>query len=158
LVWLDSGAGGGVANNGKQDGTEPGLNNVTVRVLSAAGTIIATTTTANDPVTGKPGWYELGNLIPGQYQVEFIAPDGYRFSTKGPAAIVAGSGPDTSNSQATDALPRTALVTLAAGDNNPQLDAGLIEAPTSIPTLNEWMLMLMAMLMVGVASLGVRRR
>ncbi len=158
LVWLDTGTGGGVANNGKQDGSEFGLNNVTVRVLSAAGIVLATTRTGNDPVTGKPGWYELGNLIPGQYQVEFIAPDGYRFATKGPAAIVSGSGSDTSNSQVTDSLPRTALVTLAAGDNNPQLDAGLIESQTAIPTLNEWMVMLLAMLMVAIATMAMRRR
>jgi SdrD B-like domain/IPTL-CTERM motif len=159
LVWIDNGNGGGTANNGKQDGTEPGLNGVTVRVLNAAGTVLASTVTSNNPVGGAPGWYEISNLVPGQYQAEFVAPDGYTFTSKGAAAITTGTGTDTSNSQATAAQPRTALVTLAAGDNNPQLDAGLIAAaPTSIPTLNEWMMMLMAMLMVGVAATGMRRR
>jgi SdrD B-like domain/Domain of unknown function DUF11/Domain of unknown function (DUF5979)/IPTL-CTERM motif len=158
LVWIDNGQGSGTANDGVQNGSEAGLNGVTVRVFNAANALIATTTTANNPAGGAPGWYEVTNLTPGQYYVEFTPPSGYSFTSKGAAAVTSGSGPDTSNSQPTATSPRTSLVTLAAGDNNPQLDAGVVlpAAPVSqpIPTLNEWMLMLLSLLMIG---LGARR-
>jgi hypothetical protein len=158
LVWIDNGQGGGTANDGVQNGSEAGLNGVTIRVYNAGNTLIAMTTTTNNPTGGAPGWYEVTNLTPGQYYVEFTPPSGYAFTNKGAAAVTSGSGPDTSNSQPTAANPRTSLVTLAAGDNNPQLDAGVVlpAAPVSqpIPTLNEWMLMLLSLMMIG---LGVRR-
>jgi hypothetical protein len=162
LVWIDNGAGGGTANNGRQDGTEPGLNGVTIRVLDASNTLIATTTTSNNPVGGAPGWYEVTNLVPGQYRTEFVLPPGYTFSTTGTPAVTTGSPPETSNNQASSANPRTALVTLGAGDNNPQLDAGVVATASDpaqgIPTLNAWMLMLLALLTFGFAARGIHRR
>ena len=57
-VWLDNGSGtGGIASNGTQDGTEPGISGVTVALLDAGGNIIATTTSGangNFQFTGVP--------------------------------------------------------------------------------------------------------
>ncbi|MFH1498952.1 MAG: isopeptide-forming domain-containing fimbrial protein, partial [Verrucomicrobiota bacterium] len=44
-VFRDNGAGGGAANNGTQTGGEPGIGNVTVRLLSAGLTILDTAQT-----------------------------------------------------------------------------------------------------------------
>lgn len=39
-VFRDNGAGGGAANNGTQNGAEPGIGNVTLRLLSAGGSVL----------------------------------------------------------------------------------------------------------------------
>jgi len=44
-VWLDTGAGGGTAGNGVQDGSEAGIANVTVVLRDGSSNIIALTTT-----------------------------------------------------------------------------------------------------------------
>ncbi|MDR3574547.1 MAG: SdrD B-like domain-containing protein, partial [Anaerolineaceae bacterium] len=77
-VWDDNGAGGGVANNGIRDGSEPGLSGVTVNLYQDAnkdgipdGAAIATTTTDSD------GYYRFDNLDAGTYIVEIVPPAGY---------------------------------------------------------------------------------
>ena len=58
-----------------------------VTLLGADGhTVVATTTTANNPVGGAAGWYHFDNLAPGQYQVQFTAPRGDVFTTQYAAA------------------------------------------------------------------------
>ncbi len=68
-VWRDDGTGaGGNANNGFQDGTEPGIAGVTVRLFDGTGnTLIATTT------TDANGYYRFDSLVPGTYIVEIAA-------------------------------------------------------------------------------------
>ena len=44
-LWRDNGVGGGVANNGRLDGTEARLANVVVQLLDNNGAVIATTST-----------------------------------------------------------------------------------------------------------------
>ncbi len=60
-VWNDNGAGGGVANNGIQDGTEPGIPGVPVRLTitwpNGGGTTVVQT------VTDASGNYQFGNLL-----------------------------------------------------------------------------------------------
>jgi hypothetical protein len=72
---------------------------------------------------------------------------------------VTGTGPDTNNSQIQPgvAVGTTQLVTLAPGDNNPQLDAGFVEIPP-IPTLSELMKLLLAMMMLSIGVIAVRTR
>lgn len=111
-VWLD------VNGNGLQDAGEAGFAGATVRLLNAAGQVVATQT------TDASGNYLFTGLPPGQYQVQVVAPDGYRFTTAdagGNDAIDSdlrwdGTGTSTGTS---------ALVTLAAGENNRSVDAGL---------------------------------
>lgn len=60
-VWLDDGAGGGIANNGILDGGESGVENITVELYTSAGVFISNTTTNAD------GNYQFDLLYPGTY-------------------------------------------------------------------------------------------
>ena len=68
-VFLDNGAGGGVANNGIQDGTEPGIASVVVKLFASdgpgnpTGAALATTTTDDN------GYYRFDGLVTGSYVV-----------------------------------------------------------------------------------------
>ncbi len=77
-VWFDDGRGGGGSNNGIQDGTEPGIDGVTVNLLDNGGNIIATT------ITAAGGYYRFDNLAPGSYTVQIPA------SNFAPGAILNG--------------------------------------------------------------------
>jgi LPXTG-site transpeptidase (sortase) family protein len=66
-VWIDDGAGGGVANNGILDGTEVGVNGVTLDLYDSLNNLIATTTSAD--FAGNPGYYQFDMLYPGTYYV-----------------------------------------------------------------------------------------
>src|SRR4051812_8725638 len=59
-VWLDTNA------NGNQDAGEPGINGVTVQLLNAANTVVATTTTSGN------GNYTFANLAAGTYTVRIV--------------------------------------------------------------------------------------
>lgn len=67
-IWNDNGAGGGTANDGLINGTEPGIDGVSVQVYAAdtdgnpTGSVLATTTTAGG---GYYGFY----LNPGDYVI-----------------------------------------------------------------------------------------
>ncbi len=68
LVWADNGTGGGTANDGVRNGTEPGINGVTVQLWSQDGsTQLATTTTAGG------GVYTFTGLAQGNYIVRIPA-------------------------------------------------------------------------------------
>ena len=60
-VWLDTNA------NGAQDAGEAGINGVTVQLLDAGNSVIATTTTSGD------GNYTFNNLAAGTYTVKVVA-------------------------------------------------------------------------------------
>ncbi len=69
-VWLDNGVGGSTANNGVQDGTEPGIDGVAVSLYPDSngdgtpdGSAILTTTTSDG------GYYLFSNFPAGQYVV-----------------------------------------------------------------------------------------
>ncbi len=116
-VWLDKNA------NGQQDAGENGIGGVTVKLIGAGGdgtfgtsddTVLGTTT------TDAAGGYAFTNLSPGSYQVQFSAPSGYAFTGR-------DIGNDVSDSDANAATGRSQTVTLAAGQNNPTIDAGLYQ-------------------------------
>jgi uncharacterized repeat protein (TIGR01451 family) len=73
-IWRDDGSGGGVANDGLENGGEPGIGGVVVNLLTSNGTPVLgpnnqplTTTTAAD------GCYLFDNLRRGDYIVEIAA-------------------------------------------------------------------------------------
>ena len=81
-VWVDTNV------DGIQNDSNTGLNRVTVKLLSSSGSAVLvangnpiTTLTADNPVGGQPGWYEFAGLPAGSYIVQFMAPDGYTFTT-----------------------------------------------------------------------------
>ncbi|ARU59807.1 hypothetical protein CBW65_01135 [Tumebacillus avium] len=92
--------------DGVQDAGESGENGVEVS-LYQGGTEIDTTTTAT--IGGKDGVYLFEDLNPGTYEVRFTKPTGKKFTT-----------------------PDTFTATLAQGEENMTLDAGLILSDASI--------------------------
>ncbi|HET9667545.1 MAG TPA: SdrD B-like domain-containing protein [Desertimonas sp.] len=50
-----------------------GLNGVRLELLDASGNVVATTTTANHPTTGKPGYYRFGVVCGAAYKVRVKA-------------------------------------------------------------------------------------
>jgi LPXTG-site transpeptidase (sortase) family protein len=107
FVWNDSNA------NGIQDAGEAGIPNVTVNLLNSGGAVIATTT------TDANGLYHFTNLAPGTYSVQFVNPGGYTFSPANQGAN------DAVDSDADTTTGVTGTYTLAAGENNTTVDAGL---------------------------------
>ena len=122
-VWLDDN------KDGVQNATEIGVAGITVSLYNAAGVVVGTT------VTDAYGKYEFTNLDPGTYSVGFTPPVNYTFTTQD-----TGGNNATSNTTDSDVNPttgRTAPITLAAGENNPTLDAGLIYSQPSTASLGD---------------------
>ncbi|WP_218510706.1 SdrD B-like domain-containing protein [Variovorax sp. dw_308] len=122
-VWIDAN------NNGVQDAGEAGKAGVVVKLLDATrynaaalntvngddmtqNAVIATTT------TDANGNYQFTGLAAGQYQVRFMAVDGYEWSGK-------DKGADTVDSDVNINTGVTDVITLAAGQSNMTVDAGL---------------------------------
>ncbi len=107
-VWLD------LNGNGIQDAGEVGLAGVTVRLLDGAGQTIDQTT------TDASGYYRFTGLKPGVYSVVVDVPAGYIVSPR-------NSGGVAVDSDITAGTGATGVVTLASGDTNLTLDAGLFQ-------------------------------
>ncbi|MFM7843755.1 MAG: SdrD B-like domain-containing protein, partial [Planctomycetota bacterium] len=103
FVWEDLNA------NGQQDADEPGIPDVTVKLLDQNGDVVGTTTTDAD------GAYAFTELTPDTYSVQFVAPSGY-------VATIANSGDDATDSDAVGGV--SGQYTLMAGDTNLTIDAG----------------------------------
>ncbi|NJP07741.1 MAG: hypothetical protein HC837_20050, partial [Chloroflexaceae bacterium] len=107
-VWID------VNKNGIQDGSEPGFAGVVVRLYDAD-----TNTSIKTELTDVNGAYLFDDLPPGNYFVEFIPRSGY-----GMIGPDAGDGTNDSDPNATTG--RTSTITLARGEDNPNIDAGVM--------------------------------
>jgi hypothetical protein len=168
VVWIDNGTGGGTSGDGVKQPSEPGIPGVIVRLLDGSGNPVD-----GDPatpgvqqvttVTGPNGEYLITNLIPGTYQVEFVFPSGSSVANtiNPPGSGTPVVGPDNQRNEMNPTTRRTPVVTLAAGDNNPNLDSGVLSFSTTlpaVPTMAEWMKLLLAMLLIGGAALSLRRR
>lgn len=104
FVWHD------INGNGIQDTGEPGIQGVTVTLTYPNGFQFTTT-------TNNAGNYLFSNLIPGTYTVTFSTPTGYNPS---PAKVGTNDNIDS------DPLNGTVTVTLTAGQNNLNVDAGFV--------------------------------
>lgn len=116
-VWTDANG------NGIQEATETGLNGVTVNLYcNGTTTVVKTTTTANNPVGGLPGWYNFTNVNPTtcDYQVEFVKPAGTLFGQKDNATTT-----DLLDSDADVTTGKTAAIHLVAGVDQMTWDAGI---------------------------------
>ncbi|MFT3846186.1 MAG: SdrD B-like domain-containing protein [Lacibacter sp.] len=110
LVWFDADA------DGVQDAGEPAVAGVTVTLYNNVGTAIATT------ATDANGNYVFANLAAGDYSVGFSnIPQGYNL-----APTWSSDDASAANSDANPATGRTVVVTLSAGENEPDVDAGLV--------------------------------
>ena len=75
-VFLDDGSGGGTANDGIQNGTEPGIPNAAVRIFAAdasgnptGNALVIGTDNLSAALTNPDGWYRFFRLAPGDYVV-----------------------------------------------------------------------------------------
>ena len=115
-VWVDA------DQDGIQDSNEAGLANVTVNLLNGAGVVIGT------DVTDGSGFYEFTGLTAGTYQVEFVTPTDYGLTTTDANLNLS----DDIDSDADIGTGKTASFTLAAGEANTTIDAGMYLLPASI--------------------------
>lgn len=106
-VWFDLDA------DGVQDDGEVGIPDVGVTLLDGSGNVFATT------FTDENGLYLFSGLLPGDYKVRFDKPADYAFSP-----TTAGGNANV-DSDAGQADGTTGTVTLAAGDNRRDIDAGV---------------------------------
>lgn len=106
LVWEDLDA------DGIQDGGEPGIAGVTVRLFNASGAEVRST------VTDANGEYLFGNLRPGVYHIEIDIPDGF-------ATTLQDQGSDDAKDSDADEDGVMAPTTLDPGENDRRWDAGL---------------------------------
>lgn len=118
-VWTDDNM------NGIQEPAEKGTNGITIELFDDKGTLLSTTTTANDG-GGNPGYYTFTNLVPGTYQVKFTAPVGNMFTMK-------QSGTDNTLDSDAGLEGTTDLITLQPGENNVTIDAGIHSIPITLP-------------------------
>ena len=102
-VWQD------LNHDGIQDAGEPGIENVKVYLKDNTGAIIDST------LTDASGMYSFGGLNPGDYSIQFVNPMGYGVSPQ-------GAGGDAALDSDGDATGQTATITLAAGENNTDID------------------------------------
>jgi hypothetical protein len=110
-VWYDT------DEDGIQDADELGIPDVTVHLMDCEGHVLATTT------TDANGFYIFTNLMPGDYNVHFIAPLGFVFSPQDQGAD------DADDSDANPATGMTICTTLDSGENDMTWDAGLYMPP-----------------------------
>ena len=126
-VWWDLNV------DGIQDVGEPGIEGIEVRLLSGTGDPI--TDSSGTPITATTdpdGLYLFTGLAPGNYSVEFVLPtSGWSFSPQD-ADGEGTDGPD--NSDANPLTGITPVISLAAGETNLNIDAGMI-LPGSISGL-----------------------
>ena len=119
-VWLDNDA------DGQQDGGEPGVANVAVQLFQGI-TLVAST------VTDGTGLYLFPNLDPSTYTVKFVLPFNHTFTLH-------NTGSDVTDSDADNLTGMSQAVTLAPGEVNLTVDAGLKYTPpgglgTCVPTV-----------------------
>lgn len=138
FVWNDAN------NNGVQDSSENGINGVVVELYRPGADGIPGTpddefvdfTMTGPNHFGFPGFYEFAYLTPGDYFLKFIPPtgSGYFFSPS--------SGTDRNDGNNSDANQTTGLtevITIASGDDERDIDAGLtLTPPTGQATLGDY--------------------
>jgi hypothetical protein len=105
LVWRD------LDRDGIQEAGEPGLANVTVRLLDDEGTVLATTT------SDASGSYGFADVEPGTYRLRFVTPAGLMPTTP-------NAGTDDTVDSDINGGGETPLFTVAAGQRDLTIDAG----------------------------------
>ena len=90
-VWIDDGAGGGLANNGLRDGSERGVANVILALLDGnKAPVLNTQGQAITTTTDVAGYYLFNDLLPGNYVVQILPRN---FQLAGPLAGYLSSEP-----------------------------------------------------------------
>ena len=116
-VWHDQNA------NGIQDGTEPGIQGVTVTLNGTTG---AGQTVTQSTLTNASGFYIFPNLQPGTYTITFGTPNGGYVLTPQDQG-----GNDALDSDAAPGTQVTIAEVLTSGESNLTYDAGFYQ-PASL--------------------------
>ncbi|HRS84754.1 MAG TPA: SdrD B-like domain-containing protein, partial [Methanothrix sp.] len=110
FVWHD------INGDGIQDSSgEPGVGNVKVELINSTTALVADT-----KLTNPDGSYLFTNILPGDYYVRFYLPDGYQFSPQ-------NAGGDDAKDSDPDSAGNTATISLASGESDLTVDAGLYQ-------------------------------
>lgn len=134
-------------DNGVIDGGEEGIAAVVIRLMQG-GTIVATTT------TDAGGHYSFTNLAPGTYSVVEVQPSGW---TDGKDTVGIGASGGL-GSAGNDVINN---ITLVGGDAATQYNFGErrpSNGVASIPTLSEWSLIALSMLLAFMGWRQLSRR
>jgi len=107
LVWNDYDA------DGIQDAGEPGIPGVTVQLYNASNAMVATT------IININGYYSFSNLVSGNYSIQFVLPQGYRFSPQHQGID------DTKDSDANPSTGRTPMIVVNQSTHDTSWDAGM---------------------------------
>ena len=106
-VWMD------LNRDGIQQTGEPGIEGIIVTLYNSSGVAVGT------DVTDGEGYYWFPGLQPGSYTVGFPTS-----TTNGWQLTTMDAGSEATDSDADQGTGRTAAITLAAGEVNPNVDAG----------------------------------
>ncbi|WML86428.1 SdrD B-like domain-containing protein [Thiothrix subterranea] len=114
FVWQDTN------KDGIQDAGEPPVAGVQVNLIRVSDGAVV-----DSLFTDSNGEYLFTHVAPDTYQVAFVAPTGYSFTT-------AMQGSDDTKDSNADASGLTPSITLADGDDQRQWDAGLVLAENTL--------------------------
>ncbi len=128
-VWNDINA-DGIQNESSADG----INGVTVQLYTSTGTLVTSTTTAND-LNGSPGYYLFDGLANGSYYLKFVLPTGNSFTTQSASGSTSTTDSDAIASGAN--AGKTATFALNGGQYDSSWDAGL-KLPTGPMSLGDF--------------------
>ena len=120
MAFIITGTGSRSAESWDNSGTsQPKLVIEYAEIVGGEGLVGTTTTDAN-------GFYSFNDLIPDDYYVEFILPNGYSFSPQDQG------GDDALDSDANTSTGKTIITTLINGENDLTWDAGMHIPPAKI--------------------------
>lgn len=107
-VWED------LDGNGIQDAGEPGINGASVSLFDLNDELVATA------VADENGLYVFDGLIPGQYYLQFLAPEDYVFTQQ-------DQGDNDVVDSDADASGLTGVIALTSGQVDTTQDAGILQ-------------------------------
>ena len=135
VVWNDTN------QDGMQDANEQVRSGVLVALFAANGDPVLDAD--GDPVTALTdanGYYQFP-VPPGDYRLQFTAPDG--------TSLTPGEGSDDD----ADEDGFTDVISVALGVDVPGIDAGLVVSPLAVTGTNAQQLLLLGMLSIGVGAM-----
>jgi SdrD B-like domain/Secretion system C-terminal sorting domain len=140
-VWLDEGAGGGTAKDGIQNGTEPGVAGVPVMLyINGADGLPGTDddVIVGSTITDAYGMYLFDNLQPStgattQYNIRVTPPSNYSLTTQTNTTDDNNTSGTSTTGSDVNVLGVSYSIDLSAGENNPNIDAGLIFKTPVLP-------------------------
>ncbi len=121
FVWNDANA------NGLQDDNEEGVNDVMIQLIDSDGALVGVAMTGFSMTTERDGHYMFNNVVPGDYYLVMSQPDDAVFTQ-----VLTTSGGQNSDITESNGTGTTDIITVASGESNLDLDAGLVFATSEL--------------------------